>query len=51
VDLLEDIRKGLNGPVEPEIVGLYAGHPIIKKIGGWYWVYCERSDSMVGDGE
>ena len=48
VDLLEDIRKGLNGPVEPEIIGLYAGHPIIKQIGGWLWDYCERCDSMVG---
>ena len=39
VDLLEDIRYGLNGPVEIEIEALYRWHPLIKKMGGhcWYW--------------
>mgnify|MGYP003121266140 CR=1 FL=1 len=39
VDLLEDIRYGLNGPVEIQIENLYNWHPLIKKVGGceWYW--------------
>ena len=39
VDLLEDIRHGLNSPVYIQIDNLYRWHPLIKKVGGreWYW--------------
>jgi hypothetical protein len=31
VDLLEDIRQGLNSPVDIQIENLYRWHPLIKR--------------------
>ena len=47
VDLLEDIRCGLNGPVDVEIDSLYEWHPLIRKIGGNYWRYDANEEKWV----
>ena len=44
VDLLEDIRQGLNSPVYIEINALYRWHPLIKKVGGHYWYWDAKDE-------
>jgi hypothetical protein len=39
IDLLEDIRAGLNYPVSTAIKNLHDWHTVIRKVGGHYWRY------------
>ena len=47
VDLLEDIRCGLNSPVDDEIDNLYNWHPLIRKVGGHCWRYNPNEERWV----
>ena len=47
VDLLEDIRYGLNSPVSTEIENLYNWHPLIKKVGGHYWYWDAKGECWI----
>ena len=39
IDLLEDIRAGLNYPVSTAIENLYDYHKVIREVGGHCWSY------------
>tara|TARA_Y100000361_G_C10892196_1_gene204705 strand:+ start:51 stop:245 length:195 start_codon:yes stop_codon:yes gene_type:complete len=49
VDLLEDIRQGLNSPVYTQINNLYNWHPLIKKVGGHYWYWDAKDECWTRD--
>jgi len=50
VDLLEDIRHGLNSPVSMAIENLQNWHPLIKKVGGDYWYWDSEEEEWVNKG-
>ena len=47
VDLLEDIRHGLNSPVSTQLENLYDWHPLIRKVGGHYWCWDDKDECWI----